>query len=185
MVPWARRSSCSEIACLELHFGDHEQDLYAVVNDRDERPPPPLESSARVSAVGLGEFWKHEFPTDEDVAREATADWLMGASSLASDLAGQGDSASSYVRSLGCTLLLTDVADPRASDLTPDATWQLVRDRAMVLAATSTDAAVQTWALSFSEVDVVAGAVKGTGTLVVTPPMSPGDVGVSTVMGVA
>ena len=56
----------------------------------------------------------------------------------------------------------------------------------MALAATSTDAAVQTWALSFSEVvGVVAGAVKGAGALVVAPPMSPGDVGVSTIMGVA
>ena len=109
----------------------------------------------------------------------------MGASSLASDLAGQGNGVSSYVRSHGCTLLLTAVADPCASDLTPDAAWQLVRDRAMALVATSTDAAVQRWALSFSEVDVVPGAVKGAGTLVVAPPMSPGDVGISTIMGVA
>ena len=52
--------------------------------------------------------------------------------------------------SLGVTLLLADVADPRASDLTGGAAWQLVRARALAVAAVATDSAIRYWALSFT-----------------------------------
>ena len=115
------------------------------------RPPPPLSSSARVPARGLGGFFKFIFPSEDDLWRVATADWLLESESLTSALAGQGAGVHSYVRSLGVTLLLAEVADPRTSDLTAEAAWVLVRSRALAVAATATDAAIQDWALSFSE----------------------------------
>ena len=61
------------------------------------------------------------------------------------------------MRSLGVTLLLNEVAGPRASDLDAEAAWLLVRSRALAVAATATDAAIQDWALSFCEPVVACG----------------------------
>jgi hypothetical protein len=63
----------------ELKFDDIDQDLGAVVNDADARPAAPSESSRRVPAQGLGSMFKHTFPSEEELWREATADWLVEA----------------------------------------------------------------------------------------------------------
>ena len=169
----------------DLTFDDIEQDLDAAVNDADERPPAPPSSENRVPAAGLGEMFKRIFPSDEDVEREEAADWLVEATSMAADLAGQGAGVRSFIRSLAVSLLLTEVADPRASDLTPDAAWQLVRARTLALAATSTTAAIQSWALSFCDKEVEVGAeFVGLGNVVMCPagPLVPGGTSATQVL---
>ena len=164
-------------ALADLTFDDIEQDLDAAVNGADERPSAPPSSENRVPAAGLGDMFKRTFPSDEDAEREATADWLVEATSMAADLAGQSAGVRSFVRSLAVALLLTEVADPRASDLSPDAAWQLVRARTLALAATSATSAIQPRALSFcdSEVEVGAGFF-GLGNVAMCPagPLVPG-----------
>ena len=169
----------------DLTFDDIEQDLDAAVNDADERPSAPPSSEHRVPAAGLGEMFKRIFPSDEDVEREETADWLVEATSMAADLAGQGAGVRSFVRSLAVSILLPEVADPRASDLSPDAAWQLVRARTLALAATSTTSAIQSWALSFCDREVEVGAeFVGLGNVVMCPagPLVPGGTSATQVL---
>ena len=169
----------------DLTFDDIEQDLDAAVNDADERPAAPPSSENRVPAAGLGDMFKRIFPSDDDVEREATADWLVEATSMAADLAGQSAGVRSFVRSLAVTLLLTEVADPRASDLSPDAAWQLVRARTLALAATSTTSAIQSWALSFCDSEVEVGAeFVGLGNVAMCPagPLVPGGTSATQVL---
>ena len=168
----------------DLTFDDIEQDLDAAVNDADERPAAPPSGENRVPAGGLGDMFKRIFPSD-GVWREATADWFVEASAMAVDLTGQSAGVRSFVRSLASALLLAEVADPRTSDLSTDAAWQLVRARTLALAATSPTSAIQSWALSFcdSEVEVGAGLV-GLGRVAMCPagPLVPGGTSATQVL---
>ena len=123
----------------ELLFDDAEQLLNSAVNDSDARPAPPASSGVPVPKQGLGDFFSFEFASDEDVAREAVADWLAAASVFESDVRGRVAAVRSYARSLGGTLSPREVPDPLASGLSADAAWLLVRSHALQRASTSTE----------------------------------------------
>ena len=150
----------------ELLFDDAEQLLNSAVNDSDARPAPPASSGVPVPKQGLGDFFSFEFASDEDVAREAVADWLAAASVFESDVRGRVAAVRSYARSLGGTLSPREVPDPLASGLSADAAWLLVRSRALQRASTSTEVAISEWAVALRRVtepadDVADGAVLG------------------------
>ena len=176
---------------VDLKFDDAEQDLDAVVNDSDRRPAPPTASGTEVPACGLGEMFKFQFASADDVAREAVADWLTSAPAFASDVAAQGVGVRSYVRSLGTTVLLAETLDPLASGISPNDAWSSVRNRVLLRAATSTDAAIATWARSFTfeaalaaGANVALGATKGKVVAIVPAgPLAPGTVAVSKILG--
>ena len=176
---------------VDLKFDDAEQDLDAVVNDSDRRPAPPTASGTEVPACGLGEMFKFQFASADDVSREAVADWLTSAPAFASDVAAQGVGVRSYVRSLGTTVLLAETLDPLASGISPDDAWSSVRNRVLLRAATSTDAAIATWARSFTyEAALAAGANAALGAtkgkvvaIVPAGPLPPGTVAVSKILG--
>ena len=176
----------------ELAFDDAEQLLDSAVNDPDARPAPPPSSGVPVPKCGLGDYFSFEFPSDEDVAREAVAEWLSAAPMFESDLRGRGASVRSYARSLGGTLLLREVPDPLSSGLTADASWLLVRSRALQRASTSTEVAISEWAVALRRVtepadDVAAGAVLGSAPpgarISVAPGLEPGGHAITRILG--
>ena len=119
------------------------------------------------------------------------ADWLASSPAFASDVAAQGVGVRSYVRSLGTAVLLSETLDPLASGISPDDAWSSVRNRVLLRAATSTDAAIATWACSFTYDAALAcganaalGATKGKVVAIVPAgPLSPGTVAVSKILG--
>ena len=122
--------------------------------------------------TGLGDFWKLDSASPEDLHREAAAEWVAAAPVYVADLVGQIDSVRSYSRSVAAHLLLAEMPDPQGAGLSPDEAWGLVRLRAFELAATSTDSAIVRWARTFAgefavqEASAVA-AVGGSGRSVV------------------
>ena len=67
-----------------------EELLDSALHDPDERPPPPSSADTSVPSCGLGDLFGFEFATEEEVAREAAADWLASASGFESDVGGHG-----------------------------------------------------------------------------------------------
>ena len=174
----------------ELQFADHETDLDMAVNDPDERPAAPADGTHRVPAGGLGSMFRFEFPTSEQTEREDVASWVAASAGFVTDLSGRGDKVHSYARSLAGHVLLAEVPDPRGAGLTSDEAWALVRDRVLVLAASSTDSAIAAWARSFSgeyataEDSAVSGGL-GSGPLCKLPDfMRPGDEASCSIFGV-
>ena len=172
---------------VDLKFDGAEQDLDAVVNDSDRRPAPPTASGTEVPACGLGEMFKFQFASADDASREAVADWLASSPEFASDVAAQGVGVRYYVRSLGTAVLLSETPDSLASGISLGDAWSSVRNRVLLRAATSADAAISTWARSFTYDAALAcgantalGATKGKVVAIVPAgPLSPGTVAAS------